>query len=281
MTKLIQATPGPDGKGFGWRPDPPDKRDFPLSKRLAIQSTSALPRNHNFRDKMPPYRDQHNTSSCVGFSSSTATSYLRRVDTDRFDTIHSPLFGYYMARFLEDEVNETWTKVDAGAYIRLAIKAMNHTGTPPESKWPFIPDKINKKPIKSAFKQAGRWKLGAYYRCHNSTEVMNALAKGYPVVGGFTCYASMFTSVVEVSGDIPHPQPQNGDRILGYHAVCYCGFNQDTGRVNFQNSWGGWGDDGYGTHPLSWFDDRGLTDDMWALVGESDETNAAIRKPKT
>lgn len=280
MVKLIQPAPGPIGKGFGWRHDPPDGRDFQLSQRMSIKQASALPRMVKFPDdKMPPVRDQHNTSACVGFSVASVVSYLRRVDADHHNTDHSPLFTYYMARLLEDEVNKAWTKIDAGAYIRLALKAIHHYGIPPESKWPFIPDKINKSPITSAFKQATRWKLGGYYQCHSAVEIMNALAKGYPVVGGITCYRSMFTSAVTASGDIP--LPLQNDTIAGYHAIWFFGYNQDTGRADLFNSWGDWGRKGCGTVALSIFDNRAHSDDLWALVGESDETNAAIRKSRT
>lgn len=266
---LIQTPPAPNGRSLGWRPQLPDARDFPLSKRLSIRHTSSLPEKFSFREKMTPVRDQGNCNGCVGFSISAAISYLRRVDADHYNTEHSPLFAYYQARLLEDEVNLTWTKIDQGAVIRLGVKAVNKTGNPPESSWPFRIDRVTKKPTATSYKAANRWRLGAYYSCANVTEVMNALSEGIPVVGGFSCYSSMFTEEVDKSGNIPMPSGQ----ILGGHAVCFCGYDKSAGHVTFKNSWSeDWGDKGYGTLPIQYLSDPNLADDFWAIAHEDQAT---------
>lgn len=267
MSTKMTAPPTPNGKGLGWRPDLPDFRDYPLTKKMSINEARALPRKASFRDKMSPVRDQGNSNACTGFSTAAAISYLRTLDKDKRNPEHSPLFSYYQGRFLEDEVNLTWVKLDPGAYIRLVVKGINKFGTPPESSWPTNLAKITKKPTLTAYNAAGRWKLGSYYRCAGGLEVLNALAAGLPVVGGFSCYSSMFTDEVQKSGNVP--MPSKDDVFYGGHAVCFVGYDQDAGRITFKNSWGpDWGDHGYGTLPLAFLNNPDLCDDMWCLAGE-------------
>lgn len=267
MTVKMTAPVAPNGKGLGWRPDLPDFRDYPLTKRMSIRDAMGLARKASFRDKMSPVRDQGDSNACTGFSTAAAISYLRTKDKDPRNPEHSALFSYYMGRFLEDEVNLTWTKLDQGAYIRLVVKGINKFGSPPETKWPLNFKKMFSKPTLTAYKEANRWKLGNYYRCANGLEVLNALAAGFPVVGGFSCYSSMFTPEVQASGNVP--MPDKSDVFFGGHAVCFVGYDQDAGRITFKNSWGPeWGDKGYGTLPLAFLNDSNLCDDMWALAGE-------------
>lgn len=245
--------------GLGWRPDLPDIRDWQLPARLRVASLAS---SVDLSPNCSPVRDQGQLGSCTGHAIAAAIEYLRRIDDDHRSTIYSPLWIYYEERVLENSVES-----DAGAYIRDGIKVVNKIGAPPESRWPYIETKFTKRPNKSSYRDAERWRLGAYYRCNTLTEVLMALASGKPVVGGFSVYHSMFTDAVNKSGIIPMPDTR--DILLGGHAVCFIGYDLAARLVHFKNSWGeGWGRKGYGSLPFTYLEHPDLSADFWCLSGE-------------
>lgn len=256
-------------EGLGWKPELPDVRDYSYRHKFMPQRFAAeeLPPVVDLRPNMSPVRNQGNIGSCVGFSVCAAVEYLRRTDEDIYSTIYSPLFMYYQARI---EEGPEWRTVDAGAYIRLGIKALTKAGASPESNWPYDETKFARTPNKTAYKAAERWKLGSYYRCEGTDAILHALASGKCVVGGFTCYASMFTPEVDRTGRIPVPGRTSGDYVVGGHAICYCGYDRPRGEALFKNSWGsGWGDEGYGRMPLQMVGNPTYSDDFWCLAQEA------------
>lgn len=261
MTKILSADRLPDfiKHGLGWQPDLPDYRDW----RLKVPVGVALPSRVSLRANQSPVRDQGALGSCVGMAVAAGVEYLRRTDADLFSTIYSPLFVYYNARAMHG-----WEKEDTGAYIRDGVKTVVKLGIAPDSAWPYRIDRFTRKPHATAHKKADRWKLGSYHRCDMVTDIKAALAKGYPVVGGFSCYENMFTWDVYQSGIIP--MPSGGQ--YGGHAVLFVGYDDATNRFTFKNSWGTeWGDEGYGTLPYDYVSQR-LAGDFWAMAQESEES---------
>lgn len=248
--------------GLGWRPDLPDHRDKPLTMKLAASAPVEVPIRTSLRDKCSPVRHQGDLGSCTGFATTAAVEYLRRVDEDAHSTIYSPLYTYYRARELDG-----CERVDVGAYLRDAVKSVNKWGVPPESRWIYLARRFASTPNVTADREAGRWKLGGYYRCDSLSGVMAALASGFPVVAGFSCFESMFTPEVDRTGIIPEPTAK--DTMVGGHAICLTGYDRETRLVQFKNSWGAdWGDGGYGYLPFNYFT-HDLVDDMWALTSEA------------
>lgn len=244
---------------FGWVPDFPDLRDY----RFAAPHAPTSIKRHSNRAGQSPVRDQRDLGACTGFAVTGAIEYLRRADLDLYSTTYSPLFSYYLARKIRG-----WEQEDSGAMIRDIVKAMATDGAAPETSWPYDVRRFATPPSKTATKQATRWRLGSYYRCEGLDRVTAAISQSLPVVGGFSVYSSMLTSEVDRTGVVPMPTKR--DRLVGGHAVLFTGFDYVTGYVEFKNSWGAWGDAGYGYLPVEYLNDDDLSDDFWALTGESE-----------
>lgn len=247
-------------KGMGWKPDLPDHRDYPVSKmRLGAPLQGVV----SMRRTMSPVRDQGMLGACTGFAVTAAMELLRRTDADDHSTIYSPLFAYLHARIAD---GEAYREIDAGAYIRDAIKVVANIGVPPESRWKYDINRFAETPTRAAQDDARRWKAGPYYRCGGLSDVKRAISMGHPVVGGFSVFANV--GGADRTGLIPMP----AGTLLGGHAVCFMGFDDVNQVLEFKNSWGPkWGDAGYGWLPYS-FVDIGYADDLWVITAESPAT---------
>lgn len=271
-------------KGKGWRPDIPSGKDWKLAEHHPglslhnLQSLDDLP--NESRDRRAdgvngPVRDQGNAGSCVGFAATYGVDYLRRVDQDKLSTIYSPLQVYFDARVAD---GAEYAKVDSGAYIRDAVDQLRLLGIAPESAWPYklapqtgVPRKLFVQPSPAVYRKAKAWKLGAHWRCSTLEEILHAIDAGLAVIGGISCYSSMFTRAVDQSGMIPMPNLRT-DAFEGGHALYWDRYVISDRLVRCENSWDGWGDGGYGYIPFEYLASRDLSDDFWALEKEAPET---------
>ena len=187
---------------------------------------------------------------------------------DLVDADLSPLFAYYRGRVLEASVDE-----DAGCEIRDVVKAAAHDGVALESAWPYRIERFKKNPTRTAYKtaQAHQVKVG-YYRCGGNdgsnedvlSDILQALAAGLPVTGGFSCFSNLDRG--PRPGVIPLPGPR--DRLEGGHAVWFTRADTRERLLKFQNSWSEqWGDRGFGYLPFDYVL-KGLADDFWAVDHE-------------
>ena len=183
----------------------------------------------------------------------------------------SRLFVYYNARKLLG-----WTE-DKGAYIRSTFKAMRLFGVPPETEWPFDPERLNSEPNPYHYSYASNFKTMTYARLDAYGDPPEAVQErlkqilytGFPVEFGFPVY-----SCIQNLKDFVIPVPTQMDQLLGGHAVLAVGYNDQvqyldhegktqTGAIIIRNSWGeGWGDHGYGFLPY-WYIDKGYAVDLW------------------
>lgn len=254
------------GKASGWVPEPSDHRDWPLSKMTSVMSTYSPDSASLNRQNLSPVRDQMTVGSCTGMAVAAAVEYLRRKPTEDFwETLYSPLFPYWFARKAIG-----MTDVDSGAYIRDAVKSVAHHGIARESDWKYYqPTKrLKVRPSDRAIKSAASWKLGAYYRCSGLSDVKQAIAADFPVVGGFLCFSNLGAASTWDTGIV---LPPSGS-IQGGHAVLFVGYDDNRRLVTFENSWGeDWGEKGYGYLPYQFFE-KGLTSDLWVLESECPTT---------
>jgi C1A family cysteine protease len=256
MPNLIQLRKKLPG-GLGWLPDVPDQRDklYATVRPRALMAT-APPAVVDLRGKMPPVRDQGQLGSCTGFALAAAYDHLRGL---AHGSTSSPLQIYYDERLLQG-----WQNEDSGAYIRDGAKVLANTGACHETSWKYVVANFTKKPPKTAYTVAGNHKVGQYIRLTNLGELVDCLASGYPFVFGFGVYENMFSAVVEREGNLELPGQQ--DTMLGGHAVCCVGYNQETRRFLVRNSWGpSWGQAGYFTMPFDYLGRRDLSDDFWTF----------------
>ena len=74
----------------------------------------------------------------------------------------------------------------------------------------------------------------------------------------------MMADDVAKTGIVPLPTTQ--EKVLGGHAIVAVGYDDQTQRFKFRNSWGtGWGDQGYGYVPYAYLTDNNLASDFWTI----------------
>lgn len=240
----------------GWLPDVPDHRDVPF--RIAVPQ--ATPSSADVSSLLNPAPNQINLGSCVANASTSAYEWLFKKEENGASTDFSRLFIYFYAR----KLGGFPTNQDTGCYIRDAMKALAKFGTCLETTWPYDLPKFKVEPSKVAIEQALNYQALFYYRCTNLNDIKASIGvDGFPVVGGFSVPASIYSASTTKTGIVSYPGPK--DKIIGGHAVIFCGFSDKTRLLTFQNSWGtAWGSKGFGFLPYE-FIERGLADDFWTI----------------
>jgi C1A family cysteine protease len=206
-----------------------------------------------------PIWDQGHLGSCTAHGSSKAAVYaLAKAGAAPLDPAR--LFQYYNSRLLEGS-----TRSDAGATIRDAIKAINKYGLAPADLWPYDVTKFARKPPARAYKAALADVALEYYAVAQRPDDLRAcLAEGYPIVIGFTVYASFETPAVDKTGIVP--LPRRGEKVLGGHCVIVDEDDAAHERFGFTNSWSDrWGQQGRGYFPYAYLTDPHLSGDFWML----------------
>jgi C1A family cysteine protease len=243
-------------QGFGWIPDLPDHRDllYPMSDTLSYPSSVDL------IPGFPACYDQGNLGSCTANAIAGIIQYVQKQESIPL-VMPSRLFIYYNERAMEGQVGQ-----DAGAQIRDGIKSVVNLGACPEvPDWPYDITKFSVQPPAQAYSDALAGVVTKYMRVSQvGSTVFQCLANQHPFVGGITVYESFMNAA---GGDIP--MPSQSEKVLGGHAIVICGYDQQTGRFKFRNSWGsGWGQNGYGTLPFAYLLSPNLASDCWAIVKE-------------
>jgi len=210
----------------------------------------------NLTPLMSPIENQEAIGSCTAHAVVGLVEYLQIAQLGRYVDC-SRLFLYKTTR------NLLHLEGDTGAFIRDTIKSVRLFGLCPEDYWDYDISYYDEEPSSFCFAFAQNYKALRYYRMYNLDEVLNSIWQGYPIAFGFTCFESMFTNVVEESGEIPYPGPY--ERTDGGHAVLAVGYNASNKEVQgvpakhiiIRNSWGTqWGKNGYGFIPFDYFEDK-------------------------
>jgi C1A family cysteine protease len=86
----------------------------------------------------------------------------------------------------------------------------------------------------------------------NTVDEIKAGLQTYgPVVTGVTLYASLMTDEVRKTGRLPLPGPP--ESVLGGHALCIVGYDDQPQLFKARNSWGlQWGDRNYAYVPYAY-----------------------------
>lgn len=243
---------------YGWTRDLPDKRDHIYASYPGMYA-GQLPESVDLRPGCPPVYDQGNLGSCTANAIAGAIEFDRRKQ-GLPDFTPSRLFIYWNERVMEHTVYS-----DSGAQIRDGIKSVNRQGVCPESEWPYDIAKFTLRPSAQCYTDAKLDRAVSYQRVKQDLTLMQAcLASGYPVVFGFSVYASFESSEVAQTGVVPMPGPD--EQLLGGHAVLACGYNNSTNRFTCRNSWSDqWGDKGYFYMDYTYLLDSRLSSDFWVI----------------
>ena len=247
---------------FGWVRQTPDVRDEPHARRFALLLEGVVPPRHLLLiDKCPPIWRQANLGSC------TAHGALRAYVADRMKLglpiwMPSRLFQYYNSR---KQMGAKYVKVDSGATVRDAFKAIAKWGACDEALWPYVENKFDDEPPASVYTEAEKHQAIDYAPvAQDMYAIKQALASGFPVVFGFMVYQNFMSDEVMRTGLIPMPAGKDE----GGHCVCLVGYNSHN-YFCFANSWGtGIGDPAYPGHfwmPPEYLLNRNLSSDFWVV----------------
>lgn len=220
---------------YGWKKDSPDPRDY-LYKRLMTDRT--IPVKVDLRVQCSPIEDQGDLGSCTANALTGNLEFLEMKGGIPYWDV-SRLFIYYNERKIEGDIPD-----DSGAQLRDGIKSLVTYGYCSEKRVPYNIARFAKKPSCIAYTEASKHKISTYYSIKSMDEMNHCLADGYPFVFGFSVYESFESDQVANTGIVPMPKP--GETMVGGHAVCAVGYDQDKKWFIVRNSWGtSWGDKGY------------------------------------
>ncbi len=284
---------------LGWVKDYPDFRDFnpkttiipknPL-KPSPTKSVSEILKELGYKDLedeplkkkvdnrewCSPVKNQGSLGSCTAFAAVGMYEYFqKRVFNKYIDG--SELFVYKTTR------NMLGWKNDTGAYMRTAMGSLALFGVPPTSSYPYNIDKFDNEPPSFVYSYAQNFQALIYYRLDPLNEtgkevllnIKKHIAIGLPAMMGFTCYTSYQHEDTEKSGKIPFPG--ENESVLGGHAVMIVGYDDDMvitnpidkkrkkGALIIRNSYGDWGEKGYGYFPYEYVKQK-LASDFWCMI---------------
>ncbi len=232
-------------------PDLVDWRD-----RYYDYANSDIKESVDMRSMASGVQSQKDLGSCTAQAIVAAYELLLKRERPNEFVDLSPLFVYYNARYEEGTINE-----DAGAYIRDALKAVDHYGICTESIWPYDINKFTIKPPPEAYNNAKKYRIKKYKRLSHLDSILEALSKSHPVIAGIIVYSGF----ENITGDNPVlPMPTDTEQELGAHAILLVGYDLARRQILAQNSFGSsWGQGGYFWIPFDYLG-QDLTD-AWTI----------------
>jgi C1A family cysteine protease len=227
---------------------------------FTVARKMAVPKSVDLRATCPKVYDQGDLGSCTANAIAAAIEFDQRREKLAAPFTPSRLFIYYNERALEGTVS-----TDSGAMIRDGIKSVAGQGVCVEPMWPYVEQKFADRPSPQCYSAGKLHPAVTYSRLSQDLGQMKAcLAAGYPFVFGFTVYEGFESDEVAHSG--VGEMPEEGETVLGGHAVMAAGYDDGAGRFLVRNSWGAsWGMGGYFTLPYAYLSNENLATDFWTI----------------
>ncbi|NUP09914.1 MAG: C1 family peptidase [Polyangiaceae bacterium] len=270
------------GHGLGWRRELPDFRDITFhshevqmilrisnSFKAVAEPNALLPASVDLRKWCTRVRDQGNINAGTAFAVTALMEYFDRRAFGRHAD-YSELFLYRAARDLSGYT------ADLGADIRTTLRALRTFGLPPESLYPYEPERHGETPPPFCYGFSDNYRMLKYFRLdgHDITgkeallNVRKCLAARMPSVFGLSVYSSF---PIEGEGnEISIPQP--GEELVGGHAMLAVGYDDermigpDQGALLVRNSWGTtWAEKGYAWLSYRYVEQK-LATDFWSVI---------------
>jgi hypothetical protein len=209
-----------------------------------LTDTAPLPTTIDYTSEIK-IRDSGAEGSVVGQALASALEFQISKATHESPRI-SARFLYYAAR----KTGGLNVDADTGAQIKDGIKVLEHDGAVKESVWPYSPGKFGEKPPPD-LGNAERFRIRDARQLSTLRDVKLALENNGPVVMGITVFEGMMNQTTAKSGIVPLPRDK--ELVVGGHAIVIVGYDDNTKRVKFANSWGTmWGVNGFGYLPYEY-----------------------------
>jgi C1A family cysteine protease len=243
---------------YGWKRDTPNSTDE--FHNFIVTTTLDNIKLVDLRSTCPAVYNQDKLGSCTANAIAAAYEYDEIKQNEKDVFIPSRLFIYYNERKIEGSVD-----TDSGAEIRDGIKSISIDGVCSEDMWKYDITKYTECPTQECYDEAKNHKSIEYKRVVQSLEQLKqCLIEGFPFVFGFNVYSSFETQEVAESGVMP--MPKEGEELLGGHAVCAVGFDDNKRVFIVRNSWGdSWGDKGYFYMPYAFITNTSQCSDFWTV----------------
>jgi len=238
---------------FGCIKDKFDERDYLMRPYLPVVK---LPKKVDYTKEMSPVRDQGEEGVCVGFAIATGMKeYQEFLDYEKLVEL-SPRFIYTEAKKIDGAPGLE------GTTIRAAMQVLKKKGVCQEKFWPYKPYQEDR-PKEGAAVNAKKFCIKTYVRILNLDELRLSLATKGPAVLGIQVFKGMLKTNTGIV-----PLPKKGERSLGGHAICAVGYDEEKELVKFKNSWGKWGEKGYGYLSFAYIERYMM--DAWSSVDIED-----------
>ena len=277
MFKFLQRKKSDPSKSFdstsirlgGWQPDPPNKTYLRFDKNtLALSPNSNIQYKSgddvDLRPYTSPRHSQKSTSSCVAQSLVKALEIKRIIKHGHANHIDlSVLDLYYKTR---ERMIPSMVDIDAGTYISTGCDILREVGVCRESVHPFSVSRVNERPPVMAFREARLNRITSHFKIKSLgqerlDDIIFNLKAGNPVVFGTTVGEDW---KAYRGGSNPL---RVETRPVGGHAMTCIGFIN--GLFVIENSWGSWGEDGFGYVDPSVFT-HASTRDVWVIIDGSE-----------
>lgn len=241
-----------------------------------------------FKDDVAPHQ-QGDRGTCVGQSTSSVADYLHIILTGQKPT-GTIQRNVQVSNGIRDILYDTsfsaqaiyeWSRKEgnvtspSGSYCSAAIRAWNKKGIPLESQWwtsktsygvwdtPYPASEAE------CLEEAAKHKLDGYAAINTLTALKQCLATTKVALGAINIYANYMDNgqvtedgVLVYDGNFPDPK---GD-VVGSHALCWIGYNDNTRRLYFRHSWEGWTK--FGSISYDYWERAG--GDFWAPLDKAD-----------
>jgi C1A family cysteine protease len=181
---------------------------------------------------VPTVLDQGRLGSCVTNATANGLEFCLKKEKE-IDFLPSRLYMYYYTRLIEGNPNK-----DTGCTIRDCMKEISTYGVCPESMFPYDISKFTIRPSNECMRVAREHIDGFRYVSvrQNARSIKEVLVSGYPIIFGVDVYESFQSREAMETGDIPMPNVWR-ERLLGGHAILMTGYDDESERFTFENSW--------------------------------------------
>jgi C1A family cysteine protease len=205
-----------------------------------------------------PVADQDDLGSCGSFAA-VYNMVATAVQNEEEPVNLSQMFLYYAYRERYGNVNS-----DDGVMLRDLLKTLQTVGICTEETWPYTLANWDKKPPPAAYEEAAQHRITSYHAITTRDEMIQCLASDYGFIGGIGCYDSFDSEITTRTGIVNLPGP--GERLLGWHALMFCGYDLHKDAVRFENSYSKeWGQKGFGKIEFNYLTNPLLAGDFFTI----------------
>lgn len=234
----------------------PTNYKFSALRACKAETQESIPKKCSLKKKFPKVYNQI-YSNCTSNAVLACDNYYYHKPESTW--VPSTVFTYYNQRKMShDDMN-----VDDGSTVEIALDAVRKYGACNSTVWPND-EPFNQKPSKEAYENGLKGhEITKYYNVKTILQVKKAIAKGYPVAGGFTWVKY---DVDENNVLLPATKEEIKKSDEG-HAIVIVGYDDTKKLFEFRNSWGeSWGNKGYAYMTYDQFKKLVWWDDTYAVV---------------